>query len=770
MAHPYKSGPSSVASLSSSRLSLPAKRAGILLVKHIRCGLLEKGEKQPRFPLFGGKSRTINLEVVVNGATRLTTESKIDERGKAIWNEHLSYELAPPIRDEYLRVRCFDMKRKGNEAMIGEARADLRLYEKQENRVIMDLMKHDLSVGQIVFDMYFLSGNPPRNADQELADEAREGDKIGMILLNHISCRGLRKTGHLEFVLNKPKIHSTLRYWKVSHNICKYPISMDMLAKDRRKLVLVIQCRYGPQANEFAKTRFEIGSETNWRKLMRGGPIETGELTFTEGGLDAGYIRFSLSLHEFTSFQRLFEEDEYDSLSAHSGQIVRRMSGSSTTSSIGSDMTSNRNTHRNTLNKLTGKTNVNEEHPEITDEPQDDAQSFTQAETSLKKKPTQILTGKEIVEDIEGGESSVDPEQLSNQSRRPSTNQPSPPSPMSNPSDDDPHTRSSLSRTGSMIRGKTIRSPSNEDFRFPPPIQERPESKIVCSKYVILHAIGDDDEFGSNERSNRYRNRLYKGQHIITSKPVIIKAFSRRAPWETETSFLRELQSSHVKHVVGWEDMEYSHSMSGYISVTSFAGDTLERYQYKIRDGIAIKHLLLSISTALKYFHDKEIAHLDLKPSNIICKQTDIYKIRVCDWESAKRFNDYLLPNGGDNEINPFCSRGFTAPEVVLQNDSDLRVSHAQDIFSLAAIFYFLYNKNTIYESFDDLKNMTSFEHIRGDFSDEQARKLALKMLDFNPAERPTIQRVLDSMYFRGGTNTEQYTREVSQQSPTNTI
>ncbi|CAG8514755.1 289_t:CDS:10 [Ambispora leptoticha] len=732
MSLPYNSsGPSSVSSLPTS-LS-PQKRPGVLLIKHIRCGLLERGERQSKFPFIGNKARAINLEVIANGSTKTTTESKIDERGKALWNEHLTYELHPPIKDD-LRVRVFDMKRRGNEALIGEAKADLRLYKEHENRVIMDVMKHETSVGQIVFDMYFLSGSPPHNADEELSDETREGDKIGMLLLDKISCRGLRKTGHLEFVLNKPKIHSTLRYWKASNTSCKYAISMDLQAKDKKKLVLLVQCRYGSQTNEFAKTRFEIGSETNWKKLMQGGPIETGELTFTEGGLDAGYIRFSLSFHEFSTFQQIIEEDvsqdDYDTVLNSRPQPQNRMSGVSSSSSA------------------SGATNN-----------LDNVHQFTLAETSLPKRPNQMLNQtvpeKEKTEDIEGGESSVGPQQLPNQPRRPSTIHPSPSSPMSHFSDDEPPMRNPLSRAGSR---RMTHTSTSEDFRQSPPIPERQELKIVCNKYVIIHSIGDDEDSHLNENSSRYRNVLYKGQHIITANPVIIKVFSRRNLWDTETKFLRLLKS---KSVVKWEDMEQSNLMGGFVSVTSYAGETLDVHHFRFRDAISIKHILSSISNALKYCHEKEIAHLDLKPGNIICKHTDIYKVRLCDFESAKKFGDYLLSDEGDDRVSPLCSRGYTAPEVLHTELTDLRVSHAQDIFSLGAIIYFLHTKNTIYDDFNDLKNLTTFEHLRGDFSDEQARKLTLKMLDWNPAERPTIQKVLDSTYFRAGTNTEQYSDEI---------
>ncbi|CAG8686059.1 732_t:CDS:2, partial [Ambispora gerdemannii] len=259
--------------------------------------------------------------------------------------------------------------------------------------------------------------------------------------------------------------------------------------------------------------------------------------------------------------------------------------------------------------------------------------------------------------------------------------------------------------------------------------------KIVCSKYFISSPVKNNSS--TTMQSNQARNRLYKGHDIKNLDHAIIKVFTNQSSWEIEKKFLCSLKS---KFVIKWLDMEINNHF-GFVSVTSYAGENLETKKYIFNGAIAKKQILLSISRAIEFLHGEKVAHLDLKLSNIICKPNNPYKIRLCDFESAKNFGDYL-------QSDHFCSCGFSAPEIV--QHATIKVGSAQDIFSLGCIFYFIHKNMRIYDAFDDLRNSTCFDHrVYGEIVDEQAANITLRMLDWNPNDRPTIQKVIDSDYFK---------------------
>ncbi|CAG8566119.1 4135_t:CDS:10 [Ambispora leptoticha] len=667
MSHSHQNTIRSQKGASSATVSF-TKKPAILLVKHIQISeLQDKNERSKKFLSFGPNPRPKLEFFIDNNRRRTTTETKYIKKKKTVWSEHLTFELSPPIEDT-LFVKCYDMSRNGNDGLFGESEVKLSSYEGQRGKVNLVLLKYEKEVGKVSFDIYFLSGYPPKDADLNLRDGSSSNDIIGVLLLKNITCKGMSKKGHLEFVFNNgAKTHTTEKYWKMTPEICEYPIAFNLVAK---KIKICIQYQYSSLLTGFAKTKFEIRSAETWRSLMESGTLKSGDLVFVENGFDAGYTRFKVSFHALTTFKQIIKEN--------SQGVARQVTETTSETSRASSIV---NFNENNVQKI------------LQIEPKEETKQITNIEISSKD------LGQYLAE--------------------------KPQSPIQTRSNTFTSTSSFANTFSSGIRS----NPSTENYG---------SVKIVCSKYLILSSVENNPEY------RQYRNRLYKGHNIYNLDQVIIKVFERQTSWENERNFLCKLNS---KYVVKWIDMEINrHLDGGFVSITSYAGENLETNELIFKDPIEKKRILLSISKATEFLHGEKIAHLDLKPANIICKPNNLHKIRLCDFESAKNFGDYLQSN-----YDHFRSCGFSAPEIV--QHTTIKVTSAQDIFSLGCIFYFIHTNKLIYDDFDDLSDSTCSDWFRGDIFDTQAASIILRMLNWVPSDRPTIQEIINSDYFKEGSN-----------------
>ncbi|KAG9304543.1 hypothetical protein G9A89_020107 [Geosiphon pyriformis] len=268
-----------------------------------------------------------------------------------------------------------------------------------------------------------------------------------------------------------------------------------------------------------------------------------------------------------------------------------------------------------------------------------------------------------------------------------------------------------------------------------------PEQKIACSKYMLIHRIDSQPDSSSNLTTN---GKIYKGQHITTGNPVIIKIFSREMDYDNEIFYLRLLSKSN--YIVRWEDKEVNQSLGGYVLVTSFHGNTLATEAGQIQDPLTRKEILLNIAKAVQFCHSQGVVLNALQPENIICETN---AIRLDNFHSARGVDDYLktVPEDSSNQMTSMCTCGFSAPEIVLGNE--YRAKYEADIFSLGCVFYFTLTRMKIYDSFEDLRACRSFNSdINTNINEERAQSLLMRMLSWNSADRPKINEVVESEFF----------------------
>ena len=122
--------------------------------------------------------------------------------------------------------------------------------------------------------------------------------------------------------------------------------------------------------------------------------------------------------------------------------------------------------------------------------------------------------------------------------------------------------------------------------------------------------------------------------------------------------------------------------------IDSYPAILLEYCKYNLKNIIdeltnsEIVCIIYQICSAMKYVHDKNFMHRDLKVSNILLD--DNKNVKICDFGLANSTNtDFSLTNG----IGTFR---FMAPELLYEN----RYNEKVDVYSFGVIMYFLLINN----------------------------------------------------------------------------
>ncbi|KRX10272.1 Protein kinase-like domain [Pseudocohnilembus persalinus] len=140
--------------------------------------------------------------------------------------------------------------------------------------------------------------------------------------------------------------------------------------------------------------------------------------------------------------------------------------------------------------------------------------------------------------------------------------------------------------------------------------------------------------------------------------------------------------------------------------------------------------ILIQISYGLKYMHEQNIVHRDLKSANVLFDQKGkIYKI--CDFNSSK-----ICSNNNLNTIigTPY----YTSPEIWWEKPYDAKV----DMWSLGCIIYEICAQRPpfVAESRQSLIKQVKvgkFEQIP-EFYSEELKSIVSSLLKVNPNERPS--------------------------------
>jgi serine/threonine-protein kinase len=195
-----------------------------------------------------------------------------------------------------------------------------------------------------------------------------------------------------------------------------------------------------------------------------------------------------------------------------------------------------------------------------------------------------------------------------------------------------------------------------------------------------------------------------------------------------EARILSEVHHPHIVHVLD----VFEENNTAYIAMEYIAGHSL-KYILE-RDGILPETKVLKYihqtGKALQFVHEKNILHLDIKPSNILIDKND--NARLIDFGVSKRYD---VENTETSTTMLTLSKGFASVEQY-DNEGTHLFSPRPDIYSLGATMYNLLTGKIPTESI--LRATRAFPHPSELNPDITAgtESVILKAMQINPADR----------------------------------
>lgn len=147
-----------------------------------------------------------------------------------------------------------------------------------------------------------------------------------------------------------------------------------------------------------------------------------------------------------------------------------------------------------------------------------------------------------------------------------------------------------------------------------------------------------------------------------------------------EAKILSEVHHPHIVNVLE----VFEENGTAYIAMEYISGCSLKYMmdkEGKMPEGIVLRYVR-QIGEALQFVHDKNILHLDIKPSNILIDSAG--KVRLIDFGVSKRYD---IEQQETSTTMLTLSKGFASIEQY-DNEGTQNFSPCPDIYSLGATMY----------------------------------------------------------------------------------
>lgn len=242
---------------------------------------------------------------------------------------------------------------------------------------------------------------------------------------------------------------------------------------------------------------------------------------------------------------------------------------------------------------------------------------------------------------------------------------------------------------------------------------------------------------------------VFPGVDEKDGREVALKRLEKARFNETDTQLKREIaclvKLSDCPNVVNYVTC-VSDSNFQYIVMELMEGTLDEFLDLKQASKEAAK-ICLDISSGIKYLHDNNVLHRDLKPQNILYKTKPILMLKIADFGLSKILDEAKsgLSSSGTVTHSRAGTRCWKAPELLKKKPK--KHSTESDIFSCGLLFhYVLANKKHPFgysESTEPVDPQTTEENIRRNrfgFCSSltpEAAHLLTKMLFVRPKRRP---------------------------------
>ncbi|XP_033110195.1 dual specificity protein kinase splB-like [Anneissia japonica] len=180
----------------------------------------------------------------------------------------------------------------------------------------------------------------------------------------------------------------------------------------------------------------------------------------------------------------------------------------------------------------------------------------------------------------------------------------------------------------------------------------------------------------------------------------------------------------------------------------------IEQHQFSVKDQ---KFIAMEIADGLVYLHSENVAHCDMKPTNVLINvgdDIDKHEVKITDFglSKMKNYADSSRSARAEDLVKEVGTPRYSAPEVLRGEFLDTKGMMFADVYSFGLVMFEIFSGE---EAFDDYNAHQLKKHIgNGDHKPDVAglelsrplQKLMLKCWVRNPTERPTAKQCVLSL------------------------
>lgn len=242
-----------------------------------------------------------------------------------------------------------------------------------------------------------------------------------------------------------------------------------------------------------------------------------------------------------------------------------------------------------------------------------------------------------------------------------------------------------------------------------PTVYNRANTQTQGTGSFRLQTLADETRFGEEGRYQILAELgrggtaiVYKAFDTHLHREVVLKTFplSRQARAGNDEVFLQEartiarLSHPYIATVYDCGRMNFLY----YLAAEFVAGENLKQY-VKRRGPMSldeVRSTLDQVSQALDYAHGRQVLHLNMKPANVIMRNST--ELKVVDFGLAQILSDAAtsapVGPGADEQATQILSPHYLAPEQILGEAVDIRT----DIYALGLVLFYLLTGKTPFE------------------------------------------------------------------------
>lgn len=279
-------------------------------------------------------------------------------------------------------------------------------------------------------------------------------------------------------------------------------------------------------------------------------------------------------------------------------------------------------------------------------------------------------------------------------------------------------------------------------------------NKLIYQKYkiifLLLLSLFSTKLFSLDLYGENWEKLAVEGKQktiyvnsIYTKILTIFKDYNENSEYcfKKEIKYLKKLKGHpNIIKLIDYDEELYSIILEYCdMDLIDFINNNPDATEEEILD------IFIDIAKGIKYMHDKNLIHQDIKPENVVLTiEENRFVAKLIDFsfcEKIRKNKEFVIVKSLGGTV------GYLCPFSYLQCVNGIKkVYKSADIYSFGALMYSILTKSNIDTKKAILQKNSYKPFFKKEIKLPYLKKLILKCLKFNRIKRPTIDQILEKL------------------------